>query len=373
MSVCRSTVDIDVRALAPSGCNRIAADIFVPHDLGPRSLLWVCIPGGGMNRQYFDLDVPGSDDTFSMARYLATGGDLVVTLDPPGVGGSDAPDDGYTLTPHVVADVLAAAIDTFVADLRSDGTAVAELDSFAPVATIGLGHSAGALLVAIQPARHRSYDALALLGFSASGLTGVLSGEELRYAGRPEEFTQAVVGLTKARFADPLPQWSNTSAGELETDAITAQVDLALAAASSRLLALVGMTAIVPGSVQPELDELRVPIFAALGEHDLAGKLEALPRQLPACGDLTRRGCGTQPQRRGESPGAVAAARPLGRHRHGLRRDRESLGPGPRLIVTASNDSIRAMCAVSPGSSLPPRGFGHRSAVCSPASASAVL
>ena len=47
------------------------------------------------------------------------------------------------------------------------------------------------------------------------------------------------------------------------------------------------MTAIVPGSVQPELDELRVPIFAALGEYDLAGKLDVLAGQLPACGDLT--------------------------------------------------------------------------------------
>jgi hypothetical protein len=47
------------------------------------------------------------------------------------------------------------------------------------------------------------------------------------------------------------------------------------------------MTAIVPGSVQPQLDQLRVPIFVGLGEHDLAGKLDVLPAQLPACGDLT--------------------------------------------------------------------------------------
>ena len=68
---------------------------------------------------------------------------------------------------------------------------------------------------------------------------------------------------------------------------MSTDVDVVLAAASSRLLALVGMTAIVPGSVQPELDELRVPVFAALGEHDLVGTLDVLPSQLPACGDLT--------------------------------------------------------------------------------------
>ena len=74
---------------------------------------------------------------------------------------------------------------------------------------------------------------------------------------------------------------------DLEQNSATAEIDVALADASSRLLALVGMTAIVPGSVQPQLDELRVPIFAALGEHDLGGKLDVLPGQLPACPDLT--------------------------------------------------------------------------------------
>jgi pimeloyl-ACP methyl ester carboxylesterase len=287
MSVRRSTVDVDVSAVAPTGCDHIAVDVFMPEDPGPRPLLWVCIPGGGINRRYFDLDVAGQEGAFSMARHLAAGGDLVVTVDPPGVGGSDVPDDGYTLTPPVVADVLAAAIETLQQDLGRVGMGRAEPGSVAPRATVGLGHSAGGLLVAFQQARHRSYDALALLGFSASGLPGVLTEDELRYAARPKEFAEVVETLTKARFGDPLPNWSNSSAGELEPNIVATQVDGALAAASSRLLALVGMTAIVPGSVQPELDELRVPIFAALGEHDIGGTLDALPSQLPACGDLT--------------------------------------------------------------------------------------
>jgi pimeloyl-ACP methyl ester carboxylesterase len=286
-SVRRWTFDVDVSAVAPVGCDRIAVDVFVPESLGPRPLLWVCVPGGGMNRRYFDLDVVGSGDAFSMARHLAAGGDLVVTVDPPGVGGSDTPEDGYTLTPHVVADVLAGAIETLRQDLGHGGIAGTDLGGVAPRATVGLGHSAGALLVAVQQARHRSYDVVALLGFTASGLPGVLTEEELRYAGRPEEFTEVLGALTKARFGDPLPQWSNSSAGELESDAVAAHVDVALDAASSWLLALIGMSAIMPGSVQPELDELRVPIFAALGEHDLGGTVDVLPKQLPACRDLT--------------------------------------------------------------------------------------
>jgi pimeloyl-ACP methyl ester carboxylesterase len=287
MAVRRWEISVDVSTVALAGCKRIGADVFVPETVNPMPLLWVCIPGGGINRQYFDLDVAGQHGTFSMARHLASDGDLVVTVDPPGVGGSDTPKDGYALTPRVVADLLAAGIDRLRGDLASDGIAAARLSTVVPRATIGLGHSAGALLVAFQQAHHHSYDVLALLGFSASGLPSVLNEEELRYAGCPERFSEDVGNLTRARFGDPLPEWSNNSAGELGHDSVAAEVDVALAAASSRLLALVGMTAIVPGSVQPELDQLSNPIFAALGEHDLGGTLDVLPGQLPACHDLT--------------------------------------------------------------------------------------
>ena len=287
LAVRRCSVSIDVSTLAPAGCQRIAADLFVPQSVRPTPLLWVCIPGGGISRRYFDLDVAGQNGAFSMARHLAAGGDLVATIDPPGVGESDAPDDGYTLTPRVVADILAAALDGLGAELGSDAFApAAGLSGVVPRAVVGLGHSAGALLVAFQQAHHHSYDVVALLGFSASGLPEVLNEDELRYAGRPERLSEDVKNLTRARFGDPLPEWSNRT-GEVVRDAVAPPVDLALAAASSRLLALVGMTAIVPGSVQPELDELRTPTFAALGEQDLGGTLDVLPGQLPACRDLT--------------------------------------------------------------------------------------
>jgi hypothetical protein len=187
----------------------------------------------------------------------------------------------------VVADILAAALDGIGTELGSDAFAdAAGLCGVVPRAVIGLGHSAGALLVAFQQAHHHSYDAVALFGFSASGHPDVLNEDELRYAGHPKRLSEDVKNLTRARFGEPLPEWSS-STGEFGPHAVAAQVDRALAAASSRLLALVGMTAIVPGSVQPELDELRIPIFAALGEHDLGGTLDVLPGQLPACCDLT--------------------------------------------------------------------------------------
>jgi pimeloyl-ACP methyl ester carboxylesterase len=263
----------------------LSVDLFVPLVIKPEPALWVCVPGGGINRQYFDLDVSGQDGSYSMARFLAEQGDMVVTIDPPGVGQSDVPEDGYSLTPHRVADVLAVA--TTRVDEKLKGGGIEGLAHSPPLFKIGLGHSAGALLVAFQQARHATFEAVALLGFSASGLPGVLNEEEVRFSDKPEQFAAELARLTKERFGEALPQWSNSSAGELGPSAIGPQIDRALTTATSRLLALVGMTAIVPGSVQPELNELRAPVFAALGEHDLAGTLDVLPAQMPVCHDLT--------------------------------------------------------------------------------------
>ena len=47
------------------------------------------------------------------------------------------------------------------------------------------------------------------------------------------------------------------------------------------------MAALVPGSIQPELVRIDVPTLIALGDHDIAGTIVALPGQLPACHDLT--------------------------------------------------------------------------------------
>ena len=232
LAVRRCSLSVDVSTLAPAGCQRIAADLFVSQSVRPTPLLWVCIPGGGISRRYFDLEVAGQNGAFSMARYLAAGGDLVVTVDPPGVGGSDAPDDGYTLTPRVVADVLAAALDGIGAELGSDAFAdAAGLCRVVPRAVVGLGHSAGALLVAFQQAHHHSYDVVALFGFSASGLPDVLTEDELLYAGHPERLSEDVKSLTRARFGGPLPEWTS-STGELGPHAVAAQVDMALAAAT---------------------------------------------------------------------------------------------------------------------------------------------
>jgi len=222
-----------------------------------------------MSRAYFDLQPPPALGNYSMVRHLTDRGFVVVTLDPPAVGESDEPDDGYALTPDVVADVHARAFDELLARW--------------PDATrIGVGHSAGALLTVVQQARHRSYDALGLLGFGRGGHEQfALTIEEREQAG-------GIVALTRQRFGNPLPGGStSTSPFLLGGMDVPPDVLAALGAVKSRLLAVVGLVSMIPGSVDAEMAAVDVPVFLGIGEHDIAGDPHVIPSCFTGTNDFT--------------------------------------------------------------------------------------
>jgi pimeloyl-ACP methyl ester carboxylesterase len=279
------SLKIDVSGLAPSGCDSVAADLFFPSDIPRTPILWCCVPGGGISRAYFDLDIPARFGDYSMASYLAERGQIVLTIDPPGVGDSDLPDDGYELAPRVVADVIHHVVTDVVKKM-----AAGDLEGMPAVScgtVFGVGHSAGGLLIGCQQGRRKTFGAVALLGYSANGLPSVLSEDEASYRDRPEDLVGVLPGFVRKRFGDPLPMWGNGNWSDETPNAHGAQIERATAKASSRLLALVGMSALVPGSIKTELDQIYVPTFAGMGEVDIAGHVSALPGQLPACSDLT--------------------------------------------------------------------------------------
>ena len=240
------------------------------EDAGPRPIVCCCVPGGGMSRGYFDIQAPPAVGNYSMVRHLVERGFVVVTLDPPGVGESDVPDDGYTLTPAVVADVNARALDQV-------------LEEWPDAHRIGVGHSAGALLTVVQQARHRTHHALGLFGFGRGG--------HEQFALTPEEREQAggIVELTRQRFGDPLPGGGSTTTspfllGGME---VPPEALAALGSVKTRLLGVVGLTSMIPGSVDAEMAAVDVPVFLALGEHDIAGEPRAIPMCFHGCDDFT--------------------------------------------------------------------------------------
>ena len=291
MSVVRATLSIDVARVAPAGVKHVVADVFTRRELSastvaPPAVAICCLPGGGMSRRYFDLDVPAELGNYSMARHLAQAGFVVVTLDHPGIGDSDRPDDGYTLDPGTVADVNHVAFATVIARLR-DGTASAEVAPVPDVVSIGLGHSMGALLTVHQQARHPSHSGLALLGFSGGGLRSQLNDAELAVADNPAAARAALVELTRARWGEPLPRGSTATSPMLVRGDPPAAALEAIGASSTSLLALCGLTSMLPGASRAELDAIDVPVFLGVGELDITGPPHAIPAHFPASRDVT--------------------------------------------------------------------------------------
>ncbi|MCW2935077.1 MAG: alpha/beta hydrolase [Actinomycetia bacterium] len=291
--------------MAPPGCKELALEV-IAQAAGldaPRAVL-VCFPGGGMTRRYFDLPVPG----YSFARYASARGFLVVLADHPGTGDSDAPDDGWSLTPKAVAGIEAAAVDRVLAVLRAGD--VDGIPPLAPAATvIGVAHSMGAHLLIHQaallssrgappdpPARLRRepsglYAGLVLLGWGGHGLPEYLDPAD-RTLGELDEtdpvaFARELVTSARRRFHEPFPVMQRGRSQLLVKNALAADVRQALAGARAPLLAIVGHASMIPGSAKRAAAAVDVPVFLGVGEHDIATSHHLIPNEFPASDDIT--------------------------------------------------------------------------------------
>lgn len=276
-------ITVDVSPVAPAGARVVVADVFVPAEMGPRPVLMWLLPGGGMSRKYWDLNV--SSGTYSFARHFAQKGRLVVAVDHLGVGESSRPDDPFSLTPQMVADVNAFVFERVCADLR-DGRLLSGLAPVANLASIGCGHSMGALLTVHQQARHSHHAAICLLGFSGRGLVEHLTPREAEYADHPAALRRDLVDLTRARYVDGLPVLrepsSDRSIGRVPTEAHEA-----LRAARANLLGAVGLSSLVPGNADPEISAIDVPVFIGHGDRDIGAPLHQVGGAFTASRDVT--------------------------------------------------------------------------------------
>jgi pimeloyl-ACP methyl ester carboxylesterase len=155
---------LDVSASLPFDESiHLAASVHLPDRAAgaPRAICW---PGGSYARAYWDMHIPGHAD-YSFADHMSAQGYLVVAADHLGVGASSKPADGD----RVDFDTVSAAAAAFVEQVRGLMTEGAPEMGGTPLPDlpiVGVGHSLGACLTAVTQARHRCYDAVALLGFT---------------------------------------------------------------------------------------------------------------------------------------------------------------------------------------------------------------
>lgn len=283
------TLCVDAGVSLPGEADlQIAADVFVPDAaIYPHpALVWVCLPGGGMTRQYFDLPI---DESFSFARQMAARGFIVVLIDHLGIGDSSRPADGYALTADVVTAANANATAEILTRLRK-GRLSPDVPALPQLRSIGLGHSMGAMMTTLQQAKYEQHIGVALLGFSTRGLPEYLPSSAKAIAHdlvaarvQSPQLAKLMFGSQPYPVIKPTPQsgaiYSGKGADRRGAAAIKAVADA--------LLPVLAFQSMLPGNVLPEAQQIQVPMFLGLGENDMTGPPQEVPASFSASSDVT--------------------------------------------------------------------------------------
>lgn len=269
---------------------QVAATVWLPDDAAQARALLVCLPGGNMNRHYFDLRPDDGDETFSLAAQMTARGFIVAALDHLGLGDSTKPQDGWQLTPDVLIRANAAATRHLQSRLHA-GRLASGVAALPALPSIGVGHSMGAMLTILQQHAEPSHAAIVLLGFSTRGLPEYLPPA-------PKSVTDALsvrpqlLEHARKMFGQPYPvihgRGGNGNNAELfGSRKADPRGVAALKRATDCVLPIPAVMSMIPGNVAPEAAALDVPVFLGIGERDMVGPPHQVPSAFTASRDIT--------------------------------------------------------------------------------------
>lgn len=285
-------VEVDGIISGESGL-RIVASIFLPPRelLGSAPIALFCLPGGGLNSRYFNLDIDAADTStatqFNFARQMAARGFITVAIDHLGIGASSIPGDGFALTPETMVAANTRAVQQIQQALR-EGSVVEGYLALPGVRSIGVGHSMGGMLTALQQAERRTFEAIAVLGFSTRGLPEYLTPDDAGVVDNPTAARANVVRLARLRSADPYPDLNTRGqAREIYGGHADKRALAALRSASDKVLFVMGFFAMLPGSTSDACALVDVPVLLVVGDRDMTGPAHALPASFSGSPDVS--------------------------------------------------------------------------------------
>jgi pimeloyl-ACP methyl ester carboxylesterase len=150
--------------VGPDGVSKIAMTVHLPDPQRISGRVIFASPGGGYARGYYDMSFAGHQG-YSQAQHHIAQGHIVVAFDHLGVGGSSTEGDDR-LSIEEIADRNDEAIREVAERLRR-GTLVEDFPALPNALSIGIGQSMGGGVTILMQARHRSFDAIGVLGYSA--------------------------------------------------------------------------------------------------------------------------------------------------------------------------------------------------------------
>jgi pimeloyl-ACP methyl ester carboxylesterase len=293
----QADVTVDVSgSCAVGGSLSIAATIFLPPPdaLGDDVTVLYALPGGGYSRGYYDMHFDGHSG-YSQAEHHVSHGLVFVAVDHLGVGAS---------TPEVadrvrVEDIAAAnhAAVRALSDMIENGAVAPEYPPVKIARRIGIGQSMGGALTIMMAGVHRTYDAIAILGYS--GIHTVLpfpdETETAAIAGRIHESRGDDPSIQSvARTAATIPEflypffWSDVPADIVDED-VRGGYPLRERAPTfgSATLPSCAVAMLSPGYVAAEAAAVKCPVFIGLGERDTAPEPRREPSAYESSTDIT--------------------------------------------------------------------------------------
>jgi alpha-beta hydrolase superfamily lysophospholipase len=295
--VIRAELVVDVSDSCELGrALHVAATMYAPpaDELPEQPTVIFAVPGGGYSRGYYDMHFPGHAG-YSQAEHHIERGFIVVALDHLGVGES-TPEVAGVIRSEDIAAANDLAVRTIADRLRA-GTAA---EGYPPVdvgARIGIGQSMGGCITVIMAARHHTYDAIGVLGFS--GIHTVLpmpartekerTSEYFEYSRdtTPDELSVAAVAAHIGEFLYPF-HYEDVPADIVGADIGGGYPIRATAPPfGSATVPNCAVAMLSPGYIEADAAVIDVPVFIGLGERDTAPDPHREPSAYRDSADVT--------------------------------------------------------------------------------------
>jgi alpha-beta hydrolase superfamily lysophospholipase len=275
----RAQVEFDVSSAV--GERAVIAASLVAPDGDPKNSVVLAIPGGTYSHSYWDADsarIPG----YSFAEHLAAAGYVVVAVDNVGTGASTVPSG--LVTPEQMAE----ALDIVSRELRArlaDGSLTPGLAAMPDPDLVGIGHSLGGMLVALQQAAHSSYERVGIWGRTA------LWPPNEDESGIEQRIETIVANLRLQAGAAENAQFVRMPRARLRPSFYGDFVDEAVMeadeAAATTMSLLAGASAGADGYIADAAATITSPVLLVFGEQERPGDQHREPAAYRSSDDIT--------------------------------------------------------------------------------------
>ena len=290
------TIELQIATGESAGGGYIAASIYLPEPetLTEPPIVIFASPGGGYARGYYDLHFPGRSG-YSQAEHHTARGLVFVAYDHLGAG--DSSRDGLdAMTIETIAAADHAAVSEITRRL-ADGTLSDSFPLLRRMVRIGIGQSMGGGVTILMQGRHRTFDAIAALGYSAIHTVLPQQTEEARERTKavfrysretdPRTLSVADTGRRVSDYIYPF-HWEDVPAVIVQADlgsGFPVRDPMPPWASATIPNCVVAMMAV--GYVKEEAAAVDVPVLMGFGERDTSQNPHLEPSAFPRSADVS--------------------------------------------------------------------------------------